>query len=373
VNMGRAILLLGSLALTVSAVELYSPGFPKSHMDAEGRLVEDWGRVGVRLSGKELTSAATFCVEAIQLEQRIPAARAVCDRGPVTMTLTAYRAPIWPSGVDVLLVRVEETKGKPTEVTVGLDLPAKTRIGTRTATLGGRTVVSFPEPNPEEVRCREWGHCDDAVSMRNWGKPSAPCDPAFRNIRAGMGGVPIRYQFTVPQRGAFKVWLGFCESHWPERGGRVLLAQVEGAPSQTVDPVARWGRHRPGVLLFDASDANRDGQLSISVCAAPGAADRNPILNAIWIFPSASAPKPDDILSGKLNAEALYYVDVGGSNDQSLFPNDRVEYHSRLPAKGVREWTFWVACPGGSAPPPASSAWTTETLLRAALSVWDNQ
>jgi hypothetical protein len=284
--------------------------------------------------------------------------------------LTAYRAPVWPSGVDVLTVRVEETQGQPAAVTLGLDLPAKTRIGHRTATLGGRTVVTFPAPQPGDRPLREWGSCDDATSLPGWAKPIGACDPAFQNIRAGLGGVPIRYQFTVPKGSAANVVLGFCESHATAPNVRPLFCQVEGAPAQTVDPIANWGRHKPGVLQFAARDGNRDGRLDIVVRAATGATDRNPILNVIWIFPATTTVNLADVLAGKLNATATHYVDVGGANDQSLFPTDKVEYQIHLPANGARELTFCVACTGSSAPPPTTSAWTPESLHRAALSVW---
>ncbi len=367
------ITLLICLPVTVVAIEFSSPGFPPSRMEADGKLVEDWGAAGVRLAGKGVPEPGPLRVEAAKLDQLIPAARASAQRGPVALTLTAYRSPIWPSGVDVLVVRVEETRGQPVAVTVGLDLPAKTRIGNRTVTLGKRTIVTCPAPQTGEVPVRDWGCCNDANMLPKWGKPTVPCDPAFRNIRAGLGGEHIRYQFPAPKKNKAKFVLGFCESHWAEAGARPLLCRVEGAPQQTVDPVAKWGRHKPGALQFDAADENRDGKLDISVRAGPGARDRNPILNVIWIFPASTTLKPADVIAGKLNATATHYVDVGGANDQSLFPTEKVEYQVRLPAKGVRELTFCVACTGNSAPSPTTSAWTPETLYRAALDVWRGQ
>lgn len=365
--------LLICLPVTVVAIEFSSPGFPSSRLEADGRLLEDWGTLGVRLNGKGVPESGPLRAEAVKLDHVIPAARAVSQRGPVTMTLTAYRAPIWPSGVDVLTVRVEETLGRSAATTVGLDLPAKVRIGNRTVTLNKRTVLTCPAPQPGDAPLRDWGCCADTSLLPRWGKPTVPCDPAFRNIRAGMGGEPIRYQFAVPKRSAANVVLGFCESHWAKAGARPLLCRVEGAPTQTVDPVAKWGQHKPGVLQFAARDENGDGKLDISVRAAPGASDRNPILNVIWIFPATTTLKLEDVVAGKLNSAATRYVDVGGTNDQSLFATDKVEYQIRLPAKGARELTFYVACTGGSAPAPATSAWTPETLYRAALDVWRGQ
>ncbi|MCX7886798.1 MAG: hypothetical protein N3B01_06025, partial [Verrucomicrobiae bacterium] len=343
-----------------------------SRMEADGRLVEDWGSIAVRVTGEGIPNIGPFRVEAVKLDNLIPAARAVAERGPVRLTLVAYRAPAWPSGVDVLTVRVEEIQGASTAVKIGLELPPKARIGNRAVTLSGRTIVSCPPPLDGEVPVREWGACDDSVPMPGWGKPAVPCDPAFRNIRAGMGGVPIRYQFTVPKRSKAKVALGFCESHWKTVGERVLLCRVEGAPPQTVDPIAAWGQHKPGALLFDAADDNGDGKLDITVRGAVTTSDRNPILNVIWIFPATAALKPTDVVAGKCNPAAIHYVDVGGPNDQTLFPNNKVEYHVRLPANGARELVFYVACSGGTAPSPTTSAWTPETLYHAALDVWRN-
>lgn len=358
------------VAATAAAVEFHSPGFPPTRMEADGRLVEDWGTVAVRITGEGIAETEPFRVEAVKLENLIPAARAVAQRGPARVTLTAYRAPVWPSGLDVLAVHLEETKGAPTAMTVGVGLPPKTRIGNRAVFIGSRTVIACPAPLEGEMPLREWGACDESVPIPGWGKPSVPCDPAFRNIRAGMGGVPIRYQFTVPKRGRAKVALGFCESHWSDAGVRVLDCRVEGAPPQTVDPIAAWGRHQPGVLLFEVSDENADGKLDITVRSAETASDRNPILNVIWIFPATATVKPKDVITGKLNPAATRYVDVGGANDQTIFPNDKVEYRIRLPAKGTRELVFYVACAGGTAPSPGSTAWTPQTLYRAAREVW---
>ena len=50
---------------------------------------------------------------------------------------------------------------------------------------------------------------------------------AHRQIRAGMGGVPITYRFAVQTGEKRYVVLGFCESHWAEAGQRPLVINVE--------------------------------------------------------------------------------------------------------------------------------------------------
>ncbi len=362
-------LLHATFALAADGVAFTSPGFPPSQMNAAGQLVEDWGAVGVKLGGEGVTDAAP-AVAAVKLDGVIPAAQAVSQRGAVTLTLTAFRAPAHPSGVDVFAVRVDEKQGRAANVTVALDLPAGTQTGLRTVRLGGRVVLTLPSREESGEKAREWGYCDEAASLPGWAKPVGPCDPAFRNIRAGMGSVPIIYRFTIPPKSEANVVLGFCESHWAETGQRRLLCKVEGAPPQEVDPIAKWGRHKPGALLFKARDENGDGKLDMTVSAARDAKDKNPILNAIWVFPAGPPPNLEQVIAGKLNAAATRRVDVGGGNDQPLYPGGKLEYRLSLPAHGSQELTFFAACHGGVAPIPDASAWTAETLRRAAREVW---
>jgi hypothetical protein len=350
-------------------VLLSSPGFPASRVEPDGRLVEDWGAVGVKLTGEGVVDGSV-AVKAIRLDEVIPAAQATADRGAVKLTWTAFRAPAFPSGIDVLSVRVEEARGQPAEVKLSLDVPAKARIALRTVKIGGRTVLALPSEPAEEQDLCDWGYADEATALRGWAKPEGTCDPAFRNIRAGMGGATIVYRFKVAPKSKADVVLGFCESHWAEPGRRVLIAHVEGAPEQEVDPVAKWGRHQPGVLAFVAGDENGDGMLEIVVRAAASARDRNPILNAIWLFRAGELPALDEVVSGRASAAALRYVDVGGENDQSIFPPGKLEYRLTLPAGGAKELVFFVASEGGSAPLPETTAWTAESLRRAARDVW---
>ncbi len=364
-----ALLWLGALAAAADPVPLHSPGFPPSTLDADGKLVEDWGSLDVALSGEGIVEGPTT-LEAIKLEDVIPAARAAADRGAVRLVRTAFRAPAFPAGVDVLTVRLEEARGQAAEVLLGLGLPDKAVIGLRTVRLGGRVVLTLPAESLADRPLRDWGSCDEASSLPGWAKPAVECDPAFRNIRAGMGGVPIVYRFTVPPKSDATVVLGLCESHWAEPGQRPLTCRVEGAAPQTVDPVAKWGQHQPGALAFAGRDENGDGKLEVVVRAAPGAPDRNPILNVIWIFPAGESPNLPRLVAGVLSGAAARYVDVGGENDQSIYPPGQLEYRIKLEAGAAQELTFFVASPDSSAPTPDTSAWTAATLRRAAAEVW---
>lgn len=359
----------GALPAMAGDVELSSPGLAPSKMDRHGRLAEDWGTFGVRVRGEGVTEAAPE-VKACRVRETVPGAEARWNLGSCAMTATAFRAPVWPGGLDVYTVRVEETAGREASLVLALEVPEGVRPGSKTLAAGGRTVVALPEsPNVEPVT-REWGWNDDAVALPTWARPARECDPAFRHIRAGMGGVPIHYQFKVEPRASANVILGFCESHWTTSGQRPVVCQVEGTAQQEVDPIARWGQHQPGVVLFTGQDANGDGQLEVAVLPRIGAPDLNPILNVIWLFPPGPGLNLDQVLAGKLNPVATRYVDVGGPGDQSLLALSKVEYALKLPPKGTKTMTFLVACPGGSAPMPDRTAWTVEKLERAAVEVW---
>ncbi len=351
-------------------VTFTSPGLPPTRMDDRGRLLEDWGTIAVNVAGSGLPSNAPVSLQSLKLDGLIPAAQARSSYGTVELTLTAFRAPAWPAGLDVLTVRLAETAGQETPLQLSLTLPETVHLGLKTVTLGGRAVLGLPAGTRVSQTMRDWGWADDAVAMPGWGRPAVECDPAFKNIRAGMGGVPILYHFKIDPKARATVVLGFCESHCTQPGQRPVLCQVEGAPLQEVDPLARWGRHQPGAIPFAASDANGDGTLDISILPKLGAPDQNPILNAIWLFPADASPNLREVIAGKLNAVASRYVAVGGGNDQSLYAGGRVEYALKLPAHATQELTFLVACPGGSVPQPDQTAWTPEKLRQSAAAVW---
>ncbi len=372
--MRSAWIILGLLTAPLRAADeglpLTSPGGAPSRVDPAGRLVEDWGAIAVSLSGAGLGEPTAPTVTATRLDDVTPAATATWTHGPLRVTTTAFRAPAWPAGLDVLTVRVEETAGQPAQPTLLLDLPPGATLGPRTIRLGQRTVMLLPDRPLEPQEPGDWGHWDDAGDLPGWGKPSVPCDPAFRNIRANLTGGPLVYRFRCEAGAAARVALGLCESHWAEAGRRPLVARVEGAPTQEVDPVTRWGQHRPGALLCDARDANGDGWLEVIVTTPASAPDRNPILNGLWLFPAGAPVTAEDVITGRLAALATRAVDCGGPGDQGLFPTARPAWPLTLAAREAVELTFLVACPKATLPDPETIAWTPATLRAAARDVW---
>lgn len=364
---------ISGLALlpTFQAADLQftSPGFTPTRMDERGRLLEDWGAFGVRFTGSGVKEA-TPVLSAHELGGSVPAVRAEWDLGVANASVTAFRAPVWPAGLDVYTVKLQATAGGEANLVLSLDVPGTVRPGAKTLSAGGRAVVTLPGTPKMDPVLRDWGWLDDASPLPGWARPAKECDPAFKNIRAGMGGVPISYRFKVEPRSSRNVVLGFCESHWNQSGQRPVVCEVEGSAQQEVDPLARWGQHPPGAISFMAKDANGDGFLDVAVLPKIGAPDLNPILNVIWLFPPGAGLNLDQVIAGKFNSLATRYVDVGGEEDQSLEATSKIEYAVNLPAGGQSKMTFYVACAGGAVPQPDRTAWTVEKLRQAASDVW---
>ena len=209
-------------------------------------MVEDWGTVDVQLSGDGVTDGAAK-VTAIKLEDCIPAAQAVSSHGAIHMTRTVYRAPIHPAGVDVLTVELRETKGKDCDVLLTLKPSTGTKLGERTARIGGRAVIVLPREITDDQELLDWGFCDEASALPGWAKPQGKCDSAFRNIRAGMGGVPIVYRFAVTPGSQASVALGLCESSLGRTRAsglcavaskeRILRRWIQSASGGNISPV----------------------------------------------------------------------------------------------------------------------------------------
>ena len=91
---------------------------------------------------------------------------------------------------------------------------------------------------------------------------------------------------SLPPGATRRVALALCEGWWGEPGKRVQVLRVEGAEPKTVDTVADIGKNKAAAFWFDAKDINGDGKIEIVVDAASQAADKNTILNGLWVFPA---------------------------------------------------------------------------------------
>lgn len=342
-----------------------APDAVPSRVTRDGVLHEDWGSIALLLQAPGPVGAPSVRFQAVP----VPAVSVRYAAAGVVLDVRIWRAPIWPRGVDVLQASVRNSTAAPAKARLRLLLPGNLAVGERVCRSGGRSVLGLPDVEPVR-RERRWGCTGEAVAMPGWARPNRPCDPAFRNIRAGMGGVPIIYRFAVPRGSRRTLVLGLCESFWSAPGSRPLRLYVEGAGRMDVDPLAKWGRHVPGCLTFDASDANGDGRLEVVSVAAPGSPDKNPILNVIWVFTPDVYVAPSAVLRGKMSAAAEYYVDVGGEKDQLLYEPGELQYELDLSPGQSRELVFLAACAGSAVPDPATTSWTVPSMWRAAKAVW---
>lgn len=358
-----SVALLGGTCLAKAEMCIGSPEMTPTIIGADGSIHEDWGVVTAQLE----PLPADVSVQQRYEDVWMPAVRTETKAGPVSLLQCVYRSPIWPAGVDVLLMRVEAKEAA--QATLRLAIPEEVSVGERLGVAGGRTVLSVLSGPSLSRKMKAWGHMGGITAMPGWASPQGECDPAFRNICAGMGGVPIEYRFAVPAGERRTVVLGFCESFQPNAGIRPLRAKVEGAEDQDVDPIAAWGRHIPGCLRFDATDVDKDGYITVIVNPHPAASDRNPILNAAWVFKPETSIDLEQVKLGKANEAAEYRVDVGGVPDQCIYENGPIAYGLQLTPGQPVDIAFLLAVPGGTAP-VSSTLWTEATLHQAAMEIW---
>lgn len=147
------------------------------------------------------------------------------------------------------------------------------QVGETTGSIEGKPSLALPaglQPIREE---REWGCTAGVSALPGWAKPNVPCDPAFRNITAGMGGVPITYRFAVEPGSKRTVVLGFCESYHPTAGQRPMVVQVEGVfPAASQSGLSFPFRSVPGPLGsgIDSQSGHRRLERPLGRTGPPG-------------------------------------------------------------------------------------------------------
>lgn len=351
-----------------------APDTPPTVVTPEGGLQETWGSVRLALAaGSGTAEAAVTSFRRASSVAPVVVTESTADG--VTLAVSAFRGPAFPQGFDVLDAEVRNGTPSHARVELRLRLPEGTAATEGVVRVGGRAIIALATPPPV---LRATGCTTAAEAMPGWGRPSVPCHAAFRNIRAGMGGIPIAYQFLMDRQGeARTVVLGFCESHWGDVGKRPLVIRVEGTPECRLDPLAEWGQHKPGGVVFKASDADKDGRIDVRVLPAEGAPDRNPILNAIWVFPQDLVPDPAEVVAGRADAKALFVVDVGGPGEGPVSAPGKLEFPGGCPtyvvelAPGAQQrLAFLVATGAGNVPAWSQTTWTSRGLRQAATDVW---
>jgi len=197
----------------------------------------------------------------------------------------------------------------------------------------------------------------NTTSLEGWASPAVEPDPAFRHIAVGWNEA-IRYRFKAEPDRSYFVGFGLCEGHHTDAGARVLDLQIEGKTRQTVDMIALKGRNVPAVFGFEAKDENGDGWLDLAVAPAAGTADRNTILNVLWVLPYEDAVPPALLVTGKGPRTPLAHVDCGNPEDRQTFV-ERVGKQD-----GIVGWASPTAAPGNPAFTSIAVGWNEPVRYR---------
>ncbi len=174
---------------------------------------------------------------------------------------------------------------------------------------------------------------DDGEVLLGWAQPKGTIHPELANIAVHMQG-SVAYDLLVEPGSRYRVALGLCEGYHDQPKQRVLDLKLEGADPQTVDLVAEVGHNRAGLYVFDAEDVNRDGQITLRVDANSAGWDVNTILNAFWVFPSATAIDSAKVLAGAVDAQSI--VAVYPARMQSNPRMDMILVHVKNSSKVTR-------------------------------------
>jgi hypothetical protein len=190
-------------------------------------------------------------------------------------------------------------------------------------------VTDLPQPaNTATVR-----RLDGDATNKNWAKPPEGAEVSLGDIALHYGG-SLHYELTVAHGDSRHVALALCEGWWADVGKRVQVLRVEGAKPQTVDTVADIGKNKLSAFWFDAKDVNGDGRIDIAIDAAPQAADKNTILNGLWVFPADAKADTPALFAGKLNSKALGGANLATSGAPSR--NDVILVHVKNIGPGPR-------------------------------------
>ncbi|MEO7598548.1 MAG: hypothetical protein ABIV50_06425 [Opitutus sp.] len=145
-------------------------------------------------------------------------------------------------------------------------------------------------------RAKEYERLDGITGSLGWARPGDDVSPEFHNVAWGINR-PIRYRFRVMPGAAKRVMLGFCESYKLRIGDRIADMHVEGAPVLSLDLALNAPLNQPQVFLFDATDADRNGWIDVTIIAPQGR-DPNTTLAAIAVYPAGLRLTRAELVAG---------------------------------------------------------------------------
>ncbi|MEO6005093.1 MAG: hypothetical protein ABIZ04_08135 [Opitutus sp.] len=156
--------------------------------------------------------------------------------------------------------------------------------------------VAPAEPAISEGRTAAYERLDGITGALGWAKPGPDVSPEFRNVAWGINR-PLRYRVRVAPGAAKRVMLGFCESYKLRIGDRIAEMHVEGSPVLALDLGLNAPLNRPQVFLFDASDADGNGWIDVTIIAPQGR-DPNTTLAAIAVYPAGLRLTRAELIAG---------------------------------------------------------------------------
>ncbi len=287
----------------------------------------------------------------------LPVVRTVFPAEAGGLSLTAFSSEHGDTAADYLHI---QTENQPVHVLLRPDA-GRPEAQDDKVVVGDRVVAVFTPPESIAPTTPARGLISEGTAgLEGWGTPSIPCDLAFHNIRVGWKGKPIRYAYPADPKKVSFVYLGFIESHWSDRGQRILDINVNGQ-KKTLDPIKDAAKHQPIVLEFPVENAKA---VEIEVVAPDNAPDKNSTLAALWVLDERADAQ--DVLLGRLNGKARVYVDCGSSKEEVVRPGVLISY-----PKGQEAW-IKLPIQGTSAGKESIDARTGAAALAAAEKKWED-
>ena len=154
-------------------------------------------------------------------------------------------------------------------------------------------------PAISDGRMDAYERLDGITGALGWAKVAADVSPEFQNVAWGVNR-PVRYRFRVTPGAAKRVMLGFCESYKLRIGDRIAEMNVEGAPMLWLDLALNAPLNQPQVFLFDASDADKNGWIDVTI-VAPQGHDPNTTLATIAVYPAGLRLTRAELVAGSLH------------------------------------------------------------------------
>lgn len=239
----------------------------------------------------------------------------------------------------------------------------------------GDLVAILPRGFRAKVENSSWGLIHPGLAPVVERLPAREgVDSAFHSLRSG---AVISYQFDVAPIADYYIYLGFLPPAQPTLE-RTLDINVNSVyMRQRFKPKSRG--MEPTIL--EAPVHAPDGMIALTVtCDDQAYHDEGQFegcnrafLNAIWIF-DKPITDTEALIAGKLNDDAVHYVQVGGERDQILHPRLHLQWNPEAAAAKLKDKRFrpWIVLPrqGDRATIPYLLQVSPEASHKTTTSVW---